>query len=518
MNITEAIDALKPFTSEVPSDALDFVRAHWDEAEPILLAEIGKKLEVPAAEDDDALFLYAIHLCAEMRCAEAFPFFVQIARLPNLLLDNVMGGILTETFPQMLATACNGRVDDIKALIEDPALNDYARGSAMRALAGLVVDVELDQAALADYCIDLLSDKLERCASNAWDTTIDTACEIKAPGALPLIKAAYERGLADPGMADLEYVVAQYERPGDVSLAQIREHVRPFRSAEAEMSFFVGNWGKDEGDSDDLELLEILDERKKTVRPPREKRPSVGRNAPCPCGSGKKYKKCCLDKQLMVAAPAVSVLGNPIRDEHVVANDWMEAGYRHMEKRASFPAYRCWQNCWDELLRVLPASVQDPREAEREGAFEGYDFLGNWVQDFGFLLVELAEHHLRPAKYAVEYLPAVLGRFPGLHPDTRQNMEADRARCLAMLGESDKAVAILETMVRQFPESARGYVELADHFCFDVGRFNRRLNVCKARQYLQAALQQAEDCSDYDVELRLEDLDKMEAAMGRPLL
>ena len=24
----------------------------------------------------------------------------------------------------------------------------------------------------------------------------------------------------------------------------------------------------------------------------------IGRNAPCPCGSGKKYKKCCMDSQL----------------------------------------------------------------------------------------------------------------------------------------------------------------------------------------------------------------------------
>ncbi len=23
----------------------------------------------------------------------------------------------------------------------------------------------------------------------------------------------------------------------------------------------------------------------------------IGRNAPCPCGSGKKYKNCCLDKK-----------------------------------------------------------------------------------------------------------------------------------------------------------------------------------------------------------------------------
>lgn len=25
--------------------------------------------------------------------------------------------------------------------------------------------------------------------------------------------------------------------------------------------------------------------------------PKVGRNDPCPCGSGKKYKKCCMDKK-----------------------------------------------------------------------------------------------------------------------------------------------------------------------------------------------------------------------------
>ena len=25
--------------------------------------------------------------------------------------------------------------------------------------------------------------------------------------------------------------------------------------------------------------------------------PKIGRNAPCPCGSGQKYKKCCLNKE-----------------------------------------------------------------------------------------------------------------------------------------------------------------------------------------------------------------------------
>ena len=31
------------------------------------------------------------------------------------------------------------------------------------------------------------------------------------------------------------------------------------------------------------------------VRVERRAAPKVGRNDPCPCGSGKKYKKCCMD-------------------------------------------------------------------------------------------------------------------------------------------------------------------------------------------------------------------------------
>jgi preprotein translocase subunit SecA len=37
----------------------------------------------------------------------------------------------------------------------------------------------------------------------------------------------------------------------------------------------------------------------KTVKKqPVVKKAKVGRNDPCPCGSGKKYKNCCLDKDL----------------------------------------------------------------------------------------------------------------------------------------------------------------------------------------------------------------------------
>ncbi len=33
------------------------------------------------------------------------------------------------------------------------------------------------------------------------------------------------------------------------------------------------------------------------AEPVRREKPKVGRNETCPCGSGKKYKKCCMDKE-----------------------------------------------------------------------------------------------------------------------------------------------------------------------------------------------------------------------------
>jgi preprotein translocase subunit SecA len=35
------------------------------------------------------------------------------------------------------------------------------------------------------------------------------------------------------------------------------------------------------------------DESSDSKKQPVKKEPKIGRNAPCPCGSGKKYKKCC---------------------------------------------------------------------------------------------------------------------------------------------------------------------------------------------------------------------------------
>ena len=72
----------------------------------------------------------------------------------------------------------------------------------------------------------------------------------------------------------------------------LNDNTRGGSSADSDGDFygdfdsdFDGDFGENSGDGED--------DRAPTVQPARRDETKVGRNDPCPCGSGKKYKKCC---------------------------------------------------------------------------------------------------------------------------------------------------------------------------------------------------------------------------------
>jgi hypothetical protein len=67
---------------------------------------------------------------------------------------------------------------------------------------------------------------------------------------------------------------------------------QPERIEDLRRRLAVFNSEPSDLDSEDLGWL--LDEDDDEISLPPRKEPKVGRNEPCPCGSGKKYKKCCL--------------------------------------------------------------------------------------------------------------------------------------------------------------------------------------------------------------------------------
>jgi hypothetical protein len=107
-------------------------------------------------------------------------------------------------------------------------------------------------------------------------------------------------------MAGPEYEFPEFQRLREEAVAaEIRLEQRRAELARLVGSIdFPSGGDYDDDDDEDMEYDDLPDlpsdleaRGPRVVAPIQNTGPKVGRNDPCPCGSGKKYKKCCLNKQ-----------------------------------------------------------------------------------------------------------------------------------------------------------------------------------------------------------------------------
>lgn len=104
---------------------------------------------------------------------------------------------------------------------------------------------------------------------------------INAVEALPIIRKAFNDGYVDWHIAgDLEDVEIE------LGVREERETPSPFKNDDDELDNMVESYINYIFEAALDDMPEIY----------REEKPKISRNAPCVCGSGKKYKKCCMKK------------------------------------------------------------------------------------------------------------------------------------------------------------------------------------------------------------------------------
>ena len=502
MTIEEALDALKPYRSQMPTEALNFIRNNWDEAEPALLAELDHCIATPLEEEHSALFLYALYLCAEMQCKAAFERYITICRLPTLLMDTLIGDILTEKMPEMLARTYDNQVETLKTLVEDEAAYEFARSAGLDALHALVLTDVISREELGNYCMDLLSHRLQKRPSYIWDETITIAEYLRLTETLPLIEEAYQRGWANPGTQSFEEVADGMDQPlTEEKLNEWREKVEDFKT-EREIAFFARNWSDEDGFSSE-DTADLLQEPKEARRQQQQPKSSkVGRNEPCPCGSGKKYKRCCIDQKVDPEILDTLNTAAPLN----LADEWIEAGYYYLKENWRYKALTCWWHGWQEAGKILPETIRDPSTEECNRFFSSCDFFSNWLRDYLFLLEENLERYPVAIQNGLQFCQEVVDRFPEMNYLLVNSFVETTSYLLLALGKSEQAFSLLEQLIEQHPKAAQGYVVLAATLSMDAQRFNLRPDFDRAKLLLLQAQKNATDCADWDVEMRLEDL------------
>ncbi|HEY4044330.1 MAG TPA: DUF1186 domain-containing protein, partial [Rhodopila sp.] len=231
----------------------------------------------------------AIYLVAQVRETRAHRALCAIAADGERVSDLIEDG-LTEDFGIILARTYDGDPAALRSVIEAAGADEFSRDAAFVALAWLTATGQIDRDDTAGYLRHL-----------------HTTLQPKGPC---WIWVAWQRAIADLGLKELVPQVEDvFERgsiePMSLSFEDFQDDLTKAINAPDPAAAFSPS-DRDDGRLDDLvthmsgwaafQPAEPEPPLRGIDLPVRNPYRNVGRNDPCPCGSGSKFKKCCLDR------------------------------------------------------------------------------------------------------------------------------------------------------------------------------------------------------------------------------
>ncbi|MGB5834935.1 MAG: DUF1186 domain-containing protein [Thiohalocapsa sp.] len=149
----------------------------------------------------------------------------------------------------------------------------------------LLAESTIEREIVVDYFRSLFQGRLQRASGDVWGSLVSVATDIYPAELMDEIEQAYERDLVDPFYISLRSVRDQLARQQREVLQELSEQTGFINDTIAEMQLWAC-----------FREADPIAQSAHPVRPqPFFRGIKVGRNDPCPCGSGKKYKKCCLN-------------------------------------------------------------------------------------------------------------------------------------------------------------------------------------------------------------------------------
>jgi hypothetical protein len=298
MTVQEILSAFEGPT-KLPRQAFGDARRQREAITPELLHLLEDAVKAPdlLKEDGGSLCpLFALFLLAEFQEPRAHGMMGRIFALPEATLDIFLGDVMTENVPQMLAATWRGDDSVIHGLVENREVCEWIRSSALKALVCLWVLGKKTREELVGYLRGLLDGRIEREPSHIWVTMACIVADLAIHELSPPILEAFDQGLVSQMAIRREEFEKDATRSGQPPPEVISKTstYRPFSTVEVE----IGWWSRwQERDQAGKKRMPNVKEMDRFLSGPIQtvvrKDPKVGRNEACPCGSGKKYKKCC---------------------------------------------------------------------------------------------------------------------------------------------------------------------------------------------------------------------------------
>ena len=289
MTLDDVLDAFAAGEG-VPEAAIHDALAQWEPFAPRFRTLLHRYVrEEDLSERTERSLSVITHLLAEMLDTACFK---DICRLGEdaAKLDSALGQeAVVTSYPHMLVATYDGDPAPLLRLVECKTAHDYQRCDALLALAYLAGTGRIADKPVYDYLAGLPARLDLPGASDVWFGYAKAVAALGFSGLSGLAETAVKHGTDAWGE---DYTAADYWRElrdtqanGRALSDVVWEYFEPFGSAIEQLTALA---------HDGADAFGIDAPAAYAGEPIRNPLRSIGRNDPCPCGSGKKYKKCCL--------------------------------------------------------------------------------------------------------------------------------------------------------------------------------------------------------------------------------
>ncbi|NJD77934.1 MAG: DUF1186 domain-containing protein [Candidatus Methanoperedens sp.] len=302
-------------TTEKDEDLSDLIRSQikigWDEIKPTisgmpteelvdLMVElklyVNRTLALEIVKREDAVFylrkllqdgrhwrddiwspVHAIHIIALIKSKEAFELLLDIIRYRG----DDLGDWLIEGSSGLLAAFGEDFIERLKRFNEDDTLEPFSRSRGVTALAVLARKYPDHKDGIKEHMLKLLNSTRD---TEFATLIIDDIASLRDPSVTPDIHKAFKEHKIDEfhiNEEDIESIIK-----GEYNNLERHEKDPLEHFSRNEIGY--------------LHNLHYTKPDEKYIQPgemPSKPKKKIGRNDPCPCGSGKKYKKCCMGKE-----------------------------------------------------------------------------------------------------------------------------------------------------------------------------------------------------------------------------
>lgn len=462
LSLQELLFKLEESGDQVPLELIQTILSKGHEIVPPLCQILEDSRQYLTASDNRWWMpVHAVKLLGTLADPQALPQLVRtLIPAGELGIDWIM-----EDMPTVFGRIGPRAIDSLmEFIIIHNGNNDlwWSRSTASDGLVAIALSHPPERGRILSFLHQLfLEDDDPEFLSFAGTGLLD----LNDPSSYPVLKKAFDLGIIDEFIIDREYIQQKFIKPTEKTLAMYNHDLLSFYDPQ-EIAKRKTRWEKekaqeieqqqhanDEKDKRaasiaiELKRLEIITKLSElNISIPIKK---VGRNEPCPCGSGKKFKKCCF--LLLKNLPPKRVLNEDYH--HYTTSE-------HIHRANSSDIILVLEN-----LTVLAFEAEGDGDAS--GAFGLFRILEPLAEQQGMSDKLLEKWGMICCDHSElgENGLVILRRLVSLYEDKDRTQWAytimDTADYLAELGKLNDGKKEYERIIEQMPDFFQGYINYA---------------------------------------------------------